>query len=75
MEPERWANIRYDYDSKNRKVIEKELGSFTQYPLKLAWALTIHKSQGLTFENAIIDIGTGAFAGGQTYVALSRLFR
>lgn len=72
VEPERWANIRYDYDSKNRKVIEKELGSFTQYPLKLAWALTIHKSQGLTFENAIIDIGTGAFAGGQTYVALSR---
>ena len=48
------------------------LGSFTQYPVKLAWALTVHKSQGLTFNNAIIDLGHGAFAGGQTYVALSR---
>lgn len=72
VEPERWANIRYDYDEDTRKITEVELGSYTQYPLRLAWALTIHKSQGLTFNNAIIDMGRGAFSGGQTYVALSR---
>lgn len=72
VEPETWANIRYDYDEKKHKVIEKELGSFTQYPLKAAWALTIHKSQGLTFDNIIVDIGQGTFASGQSYVALSR---
>lgn len=72
VERERWGNIRYEYNKKTRKVVEKELGSFTQYPLKLAWALTVHKSQGLTFDNVIIDIGRGAFVGGQTYVALSR---
>ena len=70
--PEMWANVRYNYDSKTRKITEEVLGTFTQYPVKLAWALTIHKSQGLTFDNAIIDLGRGAFAGGQTYVALSR---
>jgi len=48
------------------------IGTFTQYPLMLAWAVTIHKSQGKTFDNVIIDIGRGAFAHGQTYVALSR---
>lgn len=72
VEPEKWSNIRYSYDSKTKKITEEELGSFTQYPVKLAWALTIHKSQGLTFNNVIIDIGRGAFTGGQTYVALSR---
>ncbi|WP_289871025.1 AAA family ATPase [uncultured Duncaniella sp.] len=72
VEPEKWSNIRYIYDSQTRKIYEEELGSFTQYPIKLAWALTIHKSQGLTFNNVIIDIGRGAFTGGQTYVALSR---
>ena len=72
VERERWGNIRYEYNKKTRKVVEKELGSFTQYPLKLAWALTVHKSQGLTFDNVVIDIGRGAFVGGQTYVALSR---
>lgn len=72
MEPEKWSNIRYIYDAKTKKINEEELGSFTQYPVKLAWALTIHKSQGLTFNNVIIDIGRGAFTGGQTYVALSR---
>ena len=56
----------------DQKIDETVLGSFTQYPVKLAWALTVHKSQGLTFNNAIIDLGHGAFAGGQTYVALSR---
>lgn len=69
---ERWSNIRYVYNEEKHTIDEVELGAFTQFPLKLAWALTIHKSQGLTFDNVIIDIGRGAFAGGQTYVALSR---
>lgn len=72
LTPEKWSNIKYTYDSRTKKIEEEELGSFTQYPVKLAWALTVHKSQGLTFNNVIIDIGRGAFAGGQTYVALSR---
>ncbi|CAN5257902.1 helix-turn-helix domain-containing protein [soil metagenome] len=68
---EKWENIRYTVD-KNKKNIEEEVvGSFTQFPLRLAWAITIHKSQGLTFEKAIIDAGA-AFAPGQVYVALSR---
>lgn len=70
--PEIWENVRYDYDEKKNEVIEKVIGSFRQYPLKLAWALTIHKSQGLTFDKVIIDMGHGAFSGGQSYVALSR---
>ncbi len=72
VEPEIWSNIVYQYDEKTNRVIEKELGSFTQYPLKLAWALTVHKSQGLTFNNVVVDFGRGAFSSGQTYVALSR---
>lgn len=72
VEPEIWSNIVYQYDEKTNRVIEKELGSFTQYPLKLAWALTVHKSQGLTFNNVVVDLGRGAFSSGQTYVALSR---
>lgn len=72
VEPERWSNIRYEYDEKTHKVNEVELGSFTQFPLKLAWALTVHKSQGMTFDNVVLDFGRGAFAGGQSYVALSR---
>lgn len=71
VKPETWENIRYSIDKSSRKVEEKVLGSFTQYPLRLAWAITIHKSQGLTFEKAIIDAGE-AFAAGQVYVALSR---
>ncbi len=72
LKQEVWNNIKYTLNPKTKKIDETVLGSFTQYPVKLAWALTVHKSQGLTFNNAIIDLGHGAFAGGQTYVALSR---
>ena len=72
LKPEIWNNIKYTYNASTKKIDEEVLGSFIQYPVKLAWALTVHKSQGLTFNNAIIDLGHGAFAGGQTYVALSR---
>ncbi len=72
LEPEIWNNVEYSYDEQNKSVNENVLGSFRQYPIKLAWALTIHKSQGLTFNNITIDVGTGAFTGGQSYVALSR---
>ncbi len=72
IEPEVWENVQYSLDEKTGKIIEKTLGEFHQYPLRLAWALTIHKSQGLTFNNVEIDIGHGAFTSGQTYVALSR---
>lgn len=66
-----WENIRYKEDEKTGKIDEEILGTFTQYPLRLAWAVTIHKSQGLTFDKVIID-ATRAFAAGQVYVALSR---
>ncbi len=68
---EKWKNIKYTVDKTSNQVEENEIGSFTQYPLRLAWAITIHKSQGLTFERAVIDAGD-AFAAGQVYVALSR---
>jgi hypothetical protein len=71
LEKETWRNIRYVYDQKEDKITEDELGSYKQYPVRLAWAVTIHKSQGLTFERAVIDAGA-AFAPGQVYVALSR---
>lgn len=71
LEKETWQNIRYVYNRHKDKVEEEVLGSFTQYPVRLAWAITIHKSQGLTFERAVIDTGR-AFAAGQVYVALSR---
>src|SRR5690606_22880420 len=69
---EEWENIRYNYDKSRDKVEEEVLGTFAQFPLRLAWAITIHKSQGLTFDRAIIDAGA-SFAAGQVYVALSRL--
>jgi hypothetical protein len=71
VSPAEWQNIKYTLDEKTKEVKEELLGTFTQYPLKLAWAITIHKSQGLTFERAIID-AQAAFAHGQVYVALSR---
>ncbi len=68
-----WENMRYTFDEKEQKIVEEQLGIFIQYPLRLAWAITVHKSQGLTFRQVKIDFsGGGAFAGGQTYVALSR---
>ena len=69
--PEIWENINYTVNPETKAITEDKIGSFTQMPLRLAWAITIHKSQGLTFEKAIID-AQGAFAHGQTYVALSR---
>lgn len=68
---ETWENIKYEVNEKNKEIEEKIEGKFFQYPLRLAWAITVHKSQGLTFEKAIIDVNS-AFAHGQTYVALSR---
>jgi nucleoside-triphosphatase THEP1 len=71
VQPVTWQNIRYSFNEDQNKIEEHELGSFTQYPVRLAWAVTIHKSQGLTFEKVVIDAGA-AFAPGQVYVALSR---
>ncbi|WGQ08057.1 helix-turn-helix domain-containing protein [Pedobacter gandavensis] len=72
LEKYTWKNIKYTTDKVTGEIEEELAGTFTQYPLKLAWAITVHKSQGLTFDKAIIDIGS-AFAPGQIYVALSRL--
>lgn len=72
LRKEEWKNIQYKYDNAADKIEEEEIGAFMQYPIRAAWAITIHKSQGLTFDKAVIDAGA-AFAAGQVYVAFSRL--
>ncbi len=72
VEPVEWQDIRYAWDSKEKKIVEEVLGTFVQFPLIPAWSVTIHKAQGLTLSRVAVDLGRGAFAEGQVYVALSR---
>jgi ATP-dependent DNA helicase PIF1 len=72
LEPVTWENRKYKYDPMRRRIVSEVIGTFTQYPIKLAWAITIHKSQGLSFDKVVIDMGRGAFVNGQVYTALSR---
>ena len=72
VEPATWSNMRYHFNETEKKIEEEEIGRYLQYPIRLAWAITVHKSQGLTFNQVKIDFTGGVFAGGQTYVALSR---
>jgi ATP-dependent exoDNAse (exonuclease V) alpha subunit len=75
VKPFKWDIYRYEFNEDTEQLEAQSVGSFTQIPLRLAWAVTIHKSQGMTFPKVVVDIGEGAFAHGQTYVALSRCSR
>lgn len=72
VERDMWENVRYRFNETEKKIEEEQVGTYVQFPLRLAWAITVHKSQGLTFRRVKIDFTGGAFAGGQAYVALSR---
>lgn len=73
VEPQTWERHKYNYDAASKKLTKDVVAEFTQFPLRLAWAVTIHKSQGKSYDAAIVDLGSGAFSPGQTYVALSRI--
>jgi ATP-dependent DNA helicase PIF1 len=72
VRPEQWENVKYEYDEHERRVVPSVVGVFEQLPLRVAYAITIHKSQGQTFDKVCIDLDRGAFAHGQLYVAISR---